>query len=179
MNSQKLTVVYFGIISIVVGKKSLISPGSHIKFDGRDVYSEREITDEWVRYFSNLYKPSENPAFDEPFKRSVSESVRRLNNDTSENDRNPIKISSEEVESALRLAHRGKACGDDGIYYEHILFAGTELCEVLSKLFSAMIKLAHVPVEMKRGTIITLFKGGNKRRDDPDNYSCLLLSLSC
>ena len=31
--------------------------------------------------------------------------------------------------------------------------------------FSAMIKLAHVPVEMKKGTIITLFKGGHKRRD--------------
>ena len=30
-------------------KKSLITPGSHIKFDGRDVYSEREITDEWGR----------------------------------------------------------------------------------------------------------------------------------
>ena len=157
-------------------KKSLITPGSHIKFDGRDVYSEREITDEWARYFSNLYKPSENPEFDESFKRTVSESVRRLNNEASENEQSPITISSEEVESALRLAHRGKACGDDGIYYEHILFAGTELCEILSKLFSAMIKFAHVPVEMKRGTIITLYKGGNKRRDDPDNYRAITLS---
>ena len=65
----------------------------------------------------------------------MSESVRRLNNDAFENEQSPITISSEEVESALRLAHRGKACGDDGIYYEHILFAGTELCEVLSTCF--------------------------------------------
>ena len=106
----------------------------------------------------------------------MSESVRRLNDDTFENEQSPITISSEEVESALRLAHRGKACGDDGIYYEHILFAGTELCEVLSKLFFAMIKLAHGPVEMKKGTIITLYKGGNKRRDDPDNYRAITLS---
>ena len=35
-----------------------------------------------------------------------------------------------------------------------------------SKLFSAMIKLAHVSVEMKKGTIITVCQGGNKRRDD-------------
>ena len=33
-----------------------------------------------------------------------------------------------------------------------------------SKLFSAMIKLAHV--EMKKGTIITVCQRGNKRRDD-------------
>ena len=39
-----------------------------------------------------------------------------------------------------------------------------------------MIKLAHVPVEMKRGTIITLYKGGNKSRDDPDNYRAITLS---
>ena len=45
---------------------------------------------------------------------------------------------------------------------------------MLSNLFSA--KLAHVPVEMKRGTIITLFKGGNKRKDDPDNYRAITLS---
>ena len=39
-----------------------------------------------------------------------------------------------------------------------------------------MIKFAHVPVEMKKGTIITLYKGGNKRRDDPDNYRAITLS---
>ena len=68
-----------------------------------------------MRYFSNLYKPSENPEFDESFKRTVSAPVRRLNNDASENEQSPITISSEELESALRLAHTGKACGDDGI----------------------------------------------------------------
>ena len=39
-----------------------------------------------------------------------------------------------------------------------------------------MIKLAHVPVEMKKGTIITLYKGENKRRYDPDNYRAITLS---
>ena len=48
--------------------------------------------------------------------------------------------------------------------------------KMLSNLFSAMIKLVHVPVEMKRGTIITLFKDGNKRKDDPDNYRAITLS---
>ena len=41
--------VYFGIISIVVEK--IINYCWFIKFDGKDVYSEREITDDWARYF--------------------------------------------------------------------------------------------------------------------------------
>ena len=73
--------------------------------------------------------------FDESFKRTGRESVKRLNYNAFENEKNPITISSEEVESALRLVHRGKACGDDGIYYEHILFPGTKLCEIHQNCF--------------------------------------------
>ena len=47
---------------------------------------------------------------------------------------------------------------------------------MLSNLFYAMIKYAHVPVDMKKGTIITLYKGGNKRKDDPDSYRAITLS---
>ena len=157
-------------------KKSASTPGSNINFGGNNVYSEREITDEWARYFSKLYTPSESCAFDEPFKQTVCDTVRRLNHEAYEPESSVISISSEEVEAAVKLTHKGKACGDDGIFYEHILFAGVVLYKMLSNLFSAMIKLAHVPVEMKRGTIITLFKGGNKRKDDPDNYRAITLS---
>ena len=87
-----------------------------------------------------------------------------------------IVISSEEVESAVRLAHKGKACGEDGIYYEHVMFGGNQLFQILSKLFSAMIRLSYVPAVMKKGVIITLYKGGNKRKDDPDSYRAITLS---
>ena len=36
------------------GKKSVSTPGSYINFNGRNVYSEREITDEWARFFKSL-----------------------------------------------------------------------------------------------------------------------------
>ena len=146
-------------------KKSASTPGSNINFGGNNVYSEREITDEWARYFSKLYTPSESCAFDEPFKQTVCDTVRRLNHEAYEPESSVISISSEEVEAAVKLTHKGKACGDDGIFYEHILFAGVVLYKMLSNLFSAMIKLAHVPIEMKRGTIITLFKGGNGTKE--------------
>ena len=61
-----------------------------------------------------------------------------------------IVITSEEVESAVRLAHKGKACGEGGVYYEHLMFGGIQLFQILSQLFSAMIKLSYVPAEMKK-----------------------------
>ena len=78
-------------------------------------------------------------------------------NQTSVHD---ISISSEEVDSAIRLAHKGKTCGEDWICYEHVMFGGTHLYQILSKLFSAMTKFSYVPIETKRGVIVTLYKGG-------------------
>ena len=116
-------------------KKYVSTSGYNINFNGRNLYSEREITDEWARYFSNLYKLSENPAFDEPLKNTVCDTVRRLNQDANESVNGAISISSEEIESALKLDYKGKACGDDGIFYEHIFFAGVELFKMLSNYF--------------------------------------------
>ena len=84
---------------------SFNAPGFSINFDGRNVCSERE-------------------KFDESFKMTVCDSVRILSQDTDESYQNNISVSSEEIGSAIRLAHKGKAPGEDGIVYEHIMFAG-------------------------------------------------------
>ena len=133
--------------------------------------SEREITDEWAQYFSNLYTPTEQSEFDESFKMTVCDSVRILSQNTDESYQNNISVSSEEIGSAIRLAHKGKAAGEDGIVYEHIMFAGEILHKVLAILFSAMINLAYVPAEMKKKE---LYKGGNKSKDNPDSYRAIL-----
>ena len=39
-----------------------------------------------------------------------------------------------------------------------------------------MLRLSYVPQGMKRGTVITLFKGGKKLRTDPNNYRAITLS---
>ena len=62
------------------------------------------------------------------------------------------------------------------IMYEHCVYGGTFLCIILTKLFNAVIRLSYAPIDMKRGVIITLFKGWNKRKDDPYNYRAITLS---
>ena len=60
-------------------------------------------------------------------------------------------ISSDEVESAVKLAENNKAGVDDWIVYKHIKLGGSVLLEILLKFYTAIIKLAHAPKAMKRG----------------------------
>ena len=48
---------------------------------------------------------------------------------------------------------------------------------LLAKLFTAMLKHSYAPDDIKRGVTIILFKGGNKRKDNPDNYRAIILSF--
>ena len=48
--------------------------------------------------------------------------------------------------------------------------------DILLKLFTAMLQFSHTPTSMKRGIIITFYKGGNKKKNDPNSYRAITLS---
>lgn len=155
-------------------KQSASAPGAEINFNGRIASSPQEITDEWANYFRALYTPSENTKFDDVHKRHISNRLHIINDSLIVSEF-PV-ISAEEVQAAVRLGKKGKAAGEDGISYEHIQYGGETLIRILANLFTAMLKLSYAPDDMKKGIIITLFKGGNKRKDDPENYRAITLS---
>lgn len=155
-------------------KKPGSSPGSEINFDGKIACSPQEITNEWAMHFQKLYTPSDDIHFDDEHKYEITRQLQIIN-DNLEVSVCPL-ISAEEVQAAVQLGKRGKAAGEDGISYEHIAFGGQTLIYILSNLFTAMLKLSYAPDDLKKGVIITLFKGGNKRKDDPDNYRAITLS---
>ena len=78
--------------------------------------------------------------------------------------------------SAIKMTHNNKAGGDDEIVYEHIKYGGTILLEILSKFYTAILRLAYAPKDMKKGVIVTHFKGGGRRKDNPDNCRAITLS---
>ena len=39
-----------------------------------------------------------------------------------------------------------------------------------------MLKFSHTPTAIKRGIIITLYKGGRKKKNDPNSYRAITLS---
>ena len=56
------------------------------------------------------------------------------------------------------------------------MYTGFNIRFLLAKLYNAMLQFSYVPIRMKVGTIITLFKGGNKVRTDPNSYRAITLS---
>ena len=89
-----------------------------------------------------------------------------------------MQITLDELTACIKALKSGKICGLDGIYNEHIVKGSMALRVSIVALFNKMLAQSYVPATLKQGCIITLFKGGNKRRDDPSSYRAITLS-SC
>lgn len=84
-------------------------------------------------------------------------------------------VPTELIETALRTCKPRKACGWDQVFYEHYQYGGKLVLDTLSLLFTAMLRQGYIPTEMKNGIIVTIHKGSNKRKDDPNNYRAITL----
>ena len=155
-------------------KQSTSDPGIEINFDGNIVRDPQLIANEWGNYFKQLYTPDSNVYDDLPFENELRNEIRSAINQTSSNECDTI--TPIEIKELLNECKKGKACGEDYIFYEHIIYGGQFILQALATLYSAMYSLSHTPDEMKRGVIITLHKGGRKRKDDPNNYRAITLS---
>ena len=60
-------------------KKSNNSVGVQLNFNGKIISSSKEITNEWSKYFKQLYSPTEYRTNDNSFHNSISNSVRNIN----------------------------------------------------------------------------------------------------
>ena len=58
-----------------------------------------------------------------------------------------------------------KACGPDSVYNEHIKYGDSSLHYLLLDLYNLMLKYSYIPKDMKKGIIVTLFKGGRKKKN--------------
>ena len=154
------------------------SSRSEMVFGGHMTNTAKDINIGWGHYFKELYTPGQKNYFDNQFYDTIMQEVELIKSRLQNSDEAqgyPV-ISPNEVESAVRLAQNNKAGGDDGIVYEHVEYGGNILFEILSRFHTAIVRHAYAPKAMKRGVIVTLFKGGNRRKDNPDNYRAITLS---
>jgi len=166
---------------LVNGRKSAscTDAGGQINFDGEIVRNSEDLACYWGKYFKTLYSPDSKPKYDETFHDEISRKISRLHSDIYRDiptDFSDFEIQYDMLNGILNKCKRGKAAGGDGIAYEHLMFGGHVVKSILCKLFNAMLKNSFVPRGMKRGIIITLFKGGNKLKTDPNNYRAITLS---
>ena len=148
-----------------------------MKFNGITYRDPKDIAYNWGNYFSVLYSDVDNAFYDSDFRAHVDSCVNNLKQ--RQLDHVCFKpVLYRDVNTELKQLKKGKSCGPDSVYNEHLLYGGESFHVLLATLFSLMLKWSYVPAEMKRGNIITLYKGGRKRKDDPASYRAITLCSS-
>jgi hypothetical protein len=150
-----------------------------IRFNDNLCKTPQTINEGWKDHFKSLYSVSDvvsesDAASDEYY----SVALRELSDFNSRSDslnKLNIHINIDNLTKALKTCKKNKACGPDLIYYENIMYGGNALIQSLHKMYQSMINTGYCPAPMKRGTISVLFKGGNKRKDDPHSYRAISL----
>ena len=72
-----------------------------------------------------------------------------------------MKITLNDVETAIRKAKSGKTPGEDGIYYEMIRNGGYWMKVSLCHLFNEILRAHKIPEDWRNGLIVPLFKDGD------------------
>lgn len=151
--------------------------GAEIRFDNKICRDPQEICGQWGRFFSCLYTAVECESFDALHYNNVTARVDELKGQTiTESD--VVLVTEQELDDAVRQLSRGKACGEDRIDNEHIIYSGCTFRKTFVTLFNAMLLKSYIPESMKIGILVTLYKGGNKRKDDPNSYRAITLTSS-
>ena len=176
-NAAGLDSRYFWKLVNTRRKNSTSNVGAELRFNGKIFRDSQNICDQWGHYFSELYSHSENENFDTTNYDYVTERVAELKHQTVSDD-DIVPVTLQELDDAVCQLSKGKACGDDEIYNEHIHFSGRNFRKLLVDLYNAMLLKSYIPISMKVGIIIPLYKGGTKRKDNPDNYRAITLT-SC
>ena len=149
--------------------------GCEIKFKNRACRDSEEICNEWGSYFCSLYSNADDENYDNDHFDDVTSRVEILKQrDLDINSVIPIRV--QELNIAISELYKGKASGEDRIDNEHLIHSGPIFRKVLVTLFNSMLIKSHIPRDMKTGTVITLYKGGNKRKDDPNSYRAITLT---
>ncbi|CAG2209746.1 unnamed protein product [Mytilus edulis] len=88
-------------------------------------------------------------------------------------------ISCDDVSSVIKQLKRRKACGNDMIQNEHLIYGGPKVSECLSFFLNIVVEKQQVPSDWQKGLVVPLFKGGDKSKLSPDSYRpvCLLSKL--
>ena len=132
--------------------------------------SENITIQEWFVHFQKLFSGNEdsnnNPG--NPQSKLEEDTEHILNQ----------KITSEEVDEAIRKIKGGKACGTDGVIGQMLKAGGHIFINFLTVLFNKIFDSGIYPSEWSKAIVVPIFKKGNI--DDPDNYRGIsLINITC
>ena len=151
-------------------------------FNGSKETTVDGLLNGWRSYFTDLYRFTENPEFDENQKFFIEEKVISLldpRDDQNVSGESRCNILHEtcatEIQSLLKGLPNNKSASIDNITYEHLKFGGPALVTSVVRLFNAIIEHEQIPESFKTGLTVTLYKGNGKSYSDPSSYRAISL----
>ena len=143
--------------------------------DDQVVYEIDEILEVWRSHFDKISTPTMSDKFDDKHFLYVTKRVRELRQlkDISKFLESPF--NQVEVSAAINKLNNRKAPGYDGITSEHLKHAGEPLCHLIRLLFNHCIRLEYIPLSLKKGIQVPLYKGKKTCILDCDNYRGITL----
>ena len=100
----------------------------------------------------------------------------RVRGETIHNDVLDRPITMSELENSIKSLKRNKACGQDHVLNEFILNSSFQVKIFLLALFNALLTLEYFPTPWALGSVVPVFKKGDKY--DVNNYRGIAV-LSC
>ena len=138
--------------------------------DGKVVSDIDSILEVWKTHFEKLYAPKFDEEYDQKHYDEVTKKVADLNNGAESGHFLQQVFTEKEIETAVKCLHKRKACGYDGISTEHLAYGGRCVIRILTLIYNHMLRLEYIPVNLRRGIQIPLFKGKGACCLEPDNY---------
>ena len=184
---------YWKLMKRLKQQNSKCLPGV-IKANGVVISGKKDITNEFAKTYSNVYKGKDREAvqFNKLNKKNVCNPSTRekrnkihkilqtvLKNNQVPGDEGSMMnrpISSVELDDAIKKAKNNTSPGEDLITYDDISNGGPRLREALLKCFNAMWMEGITPSNLQRGEIIPIFKDGDM--SSTTNFRPITL-LSC
>ncbi|CAC5390730.1 unnamed protein product [Mytilus coruscus] len=163
------------VCTIINNRKNESSACSALVKDGVTHTDPKKINDIWLSHFQNVFSPSTYT--DTKRETEIAEklsSICKLVN----RDQNNITFKLSDVNEICSKLKNNKACGHDGLFYEHIQYCGKLLIKHLHHLFNLCIKCAYIPNDWRKSMIILLYKVGNKPKTDTNSYRGISPSIT-
>ena len=148
--------------------------------NGEEIIDPNAIRKEWYEYFKNLYAKPVKKRGDVEFESKIKHDIKQFYHDT-RGDRSTSKLNYTfkmvEMLTCNKHLKTRKANGWDRISAENIINGGPFLQKCLLVLYNAIVTTEKIPIEMKRGVIVTVPKDNQDSRIKSNNRGITLLTV--
>ena len=130
--------------------------------EGQVLKDPEEAKEYIAKYYEELYQAREDSEEGKEWTKRILESNKRIEERLQKQENIP-PIRQEEMERTKRRLKKRKSSGPDNIPNEPLKYANPHNTRIIQECMNNIIKDGNIPVEWKKGRIISIYKGKGKR----------------